>query len=85
MVNANSITGKQAEVDTLMCNLIPDAIIVTEPKLDKEHDTSEFLPKQVGYKVHRSDKRTYCGGILIAVKECHNQNEVYSDTTGVVQ
>ena len=74
MVNANSIRGKQAEIETLIYNLNPDVTIVTETKLGKEHDTSEFLPKRLGYKVHRNDKRTDCGGVLIAVKECHNQN-----------
>jgi hypothetical protein len=77
VVNANSIRGKQAELEILIHNLKPDAIIMTETKLGNEHDTSEFLPKKLGYKVHRNDKRSDCGGVLIAVKECYNQNEVY--------
>lgn len=32
----------QAEIETLKYNLKPDAIIVTETKLGKEHDNSEF-------------------------------------------
>ncbi len=35
--------------------------------------------------MHRNDKRSDCGGVLIAVKECHNQNKVYIEKTGVVQ
>jgi hypothetical protein len=58
---------------------------MTETKLGNEHDTSEFLPKHLGYKVHRKDKRSDCGDVLIAVKECYNQNEVYNDKTGVVE
>ncbi len=36
------------------------------------------LPKKLGYKVHRNDKRSDCGGVLIAVQECHSHNEVYN-------
>jgi hypothetical protein len=69
VINANSIRNKQAELETLINNLKPDAIIMTETKLDNEHNTSEFLPKHLGYKVHRNDKRSGCGGVLIAVTE----------------
>jgi len=85
VVNANSIRSKQAELEMLIHNLKPDAIIITETKLGNEHNTSEFLPKQLGYEVHRNDKRSDCGGVLIAIKECYNQNEVYNDKTGVVE
>ena len=85
VVNANSIRSKQAELEMLIHDLKPDAIIMTETKLGSEHDTSEFLPKQLGYKVHRNDKKSGCGGVLIAVKECYSQNEVYNDNTGVVE
>jgi hypothetical protein len=82
VVNTNSIRSKQAELETLIHTLKPDAIIMTETKLGNEHDTSEFLPKKLRYKVHRNDKRSDCGGVLIAVKECYNQNEVYNDWSG---
>ena len=85
MVNANSIRSKQAELETLIHNLKPDVIIMTETKLGNEHDTSEFLPKNLGYKVDRNDKTSDYGGVLITIKECYNQNEVYNDKTGVVE
>jgi hypothetical protein len=44
VVNANSIRSKQAELETLIYNLKPDAIIMTETKLGNGHDTSEFFP-----------------------------------------
>ncbi len=60
------------------CSYIADAILLTETKIGKEHDTSEFLPKRLGgYKKHRNDRRTDCGGVLLAVKERTNQNIVY--------
>ncbi len=33
----------------------------------------------LGYKVIEMIKRSDCRGVLIAVKECHNQNEVFND------
>ncbi len=59
--------------------------IVTETKLGENHDTSRFLPKTVEYKVYRYEKRSDCGGVLMALWEYHNQNEVYNDNTGVVR
>ncbi len=81
MVNANSIRRKQAEIETCIYNLKSNAIILTETKLVTEHDTSELLPKKLGYKEHKNDKRSDIEGVLIGVKECHNQNEVYNDKT----
>ncbi len=40
---------------------------MTKTKLGKEQDTSEILPKTLGYTVHRNDERSDCGGVLIAV------------------
>ncbi len=75
----------------IIYNLTPELselrtdIIVTEIKLDKEHKTSECLHKKLEYKVHRPDKRSDCGGVLIAVQECLYQNKIYNDNTGVIQ
>lgn len=43
---------------------------MTETKHGKEHDTSEFLPNKLEYKVLRNDKTSDCRAVLIAVKKC---------------
>ncbi len=32
-----------------------------------------------------NDVISHCGGAIIAIKECHNQNEVYNDKMVLVQ
>ncbi len=46
---------EKTAIETLIYNLKPDANIVTETEIGKGHDTSEFLSKQLGYKVSRND------------------------------
>ncbi len=81
----NSLGGEPVEIEILIYNLKLDDITLNETELGKEHDNSEFLLQKLGYKVNRNDKRSDCGGVLIVVKECHNQDEVYNDNTGELQ
>ncbi len=86
MINANSIRWETRQnKNPCIYNFKSNGTIVAETKHDIKHNTSEFLPYQLGYKVHRNDNRPDCGGVLISVKEYYNQNEVYNDKTGVVQ
>ncbi len=45
----------------------------------------ELLTKMLRHNVHRNIKRSDCGGVLIVVTECHNQNNIYNDKIRVVQ
>ncbi len=64
MVHANSVRVKQTEIETLIFNVKPDAIIVTDTKLGKKHDTSNFLHNNLRYRVYRNDKRSDCGEVF---------------------
>ncbi len=67
VVNANSIRGKQTEIEIITYNLKLCDIIGTETRHGKEHATPEFPLKRVRHKLHRNDIPD-CGGVLIAVK-----------------
>ena len=67
IINANSIAGKAAELSHLVSYTKPDAVIMTETKLGKNHKNSEFMPK--GYTVHRKDRKAGGGGVLVAIRD----------------
>ncbi|KAI8515244.1 hypothetical protein Bbelb_078350 [Branchiostoma belcheri] len=66
-VNFQSITGKKAETRNLIDSTIPDIILGTESHLDPTILSSEILPE--GYNVFRRDRNRDGGGVLIAVAD----------------
>ena len=55
----------------------PDAVIITETKLNKDINTAEVLPSDLGYTVYRKDRlNDGGGGVALLVKSCYSSTEV---------
>ena len=80
VVNCNSVKGKRAELAELCHSIQPDAMILTETKIDKDVDDKEFLPSNY-YRCARKDRTIDGGGVLIAVKKDYVAVEVDLDKT----
>jgi exonuclease III len=76
VINANSVTGKVAEIEHLINYTDPDAIIMSETKIDKTVSTSEFLNPSLGYTTFRKDRKMGGGGVLIAIKNIYVSTQV---------
>ncbi len=74
VINCNSIVGKRAEFGYLLEYTNPDAIILTETKIDETVYTSEFLPGS--YRAFRKDRKMGGGGVLVAIKSQYSAEEV---------
>ena len=67
---------KRAHLEALLDYCNPDAIIISETKLDGEISCSEVLPQgYLGNKPLRCDRNRHGGGVLIAVKDCYTLTE----------
>ena len=73
---ANSISGKRAELANIVDHTKPDAILITETKLDASIKSSKFMPP--GYLQLKRRDRTFAGGggVLIAVHDCSTAVEI---------
>ena len=66
-MNANSVKGKRAEIAELCNTTQADVLVVTETKLDRAMNSSEFFPRN--YQVSaRRDRSAHGGGVLVATK-----------------
>ena len=77
VLNANGLRSKRANLEALLLYTDPDAIIITETKIDSEIANSEILPP--GYlrnRPLRHDRNSNGGGVLIAVKDCYTMTEI---------
>ena len=68
VVNANSVSGKKAEIAELCSTTQADVLIILETKLDATKNRSEFFPKNYE-TVARRDRNSSRGGVLIATKK----------------
>ena len=68
VVNANSVSGKKAEIAELCNTTQADVLIISETKLDATKNPSEFFPKNYE-TVARRDRNSSGGGVLIATKK----------------
>jgi len=78
VLNANGIRSKHAELLHLVDYTNPDAILLTESKLDPSIANSEFMPQ--GYSVVRKDRTSGGGGVTVAVRSCYSAVEVDIET-----
>lgn len=69
IVNCNGARGKAAEISHLIQCTDPDALILTETKLNDTIRSSEFLPPT--YTAYRKDRALGGGGVLVAIKSCY--------------
>ena len=74
VVNVNSLWGKAAELQNLVCTTIPDIILLNETKLDKDILSSEFTPP--GYKGFRKDRNRHGGEVMIMLRDSLVAEEV---------
>ena len=78
VVNCNSVKGKRAEMAELCHSIQPDAMILTETRIDKDVGEQEFLPPN--YRcVARKDRDLHGGGVAVAVKKDYVGDEVELD------
>ena len=56
MLNINSIFGKPTAFHDMLFYIKPDAVIITETKLNKDINTAKVLPSDLGYTVYRKDR-----------------------------
>lgn len=83
VINCDSVTDKYSSVAVLIYKLDPDALLITETKLDDNISNREILPK--GYNCYRKDQSWNGGGVLVAVKSCyHTQHIVPQDINAEV-
>ena len=78
VVNCNSVKGKRAEMAELCHSIQPDAMILTETKIDKDVGEQEFLPSNYTCAARR-DRTLDGGGVAIAVKKDYVADEVPMD------
>ena len=72
MVNVNSVFGKAAALRHLLFYIKPDAVILTETKLNKDILTSEVFPSELGYMVYRKDRSNEGGGgVALLIRPCY--------------
>ena len=75
VINANSITHKNAEISAMAEYCDPDLMLITETKLDSNIFSSELLPK--GYVGEfRRDQNLNCGGVMIVTKDCYTLTDL---------
>ena len=72
-INFQSIKMKQCRLSNILESVNPDIVIGTETWLDSNIKDPEIFPS--GYKLHRKDRTSNGGGVLIAVKEEYNSEE----------
>ncbi len=83
MININSVTGKAPQLANLISYTDPDALLITETKLDSLINNAEFMPEQ--YACLRRDRIRGGGGVLIAIKKKFAPEEVQlEDVNGEV-
>jgi len=75
VLNINSVTGKADQLAKLVSYTDPDAILMTETKLDQSIKTSEFMPDH--YCCFRRDRKRGGGGVLVAIKSKYAPEEVH--------
>ena len=66
-INFQSVLSKKAELHHLINSTKPDINIGTETWLHDGIRTQEFLPKDLGYCIYRSNSSDHHGGVLICV------------------
>lgn len=74
IINCNSAPGKRAEIAHLIDYTQPDALLMTETKVDDTVSSAEFMP--LNYKVYRKDRKKGGGGVLLAIKSNYVSEEV---------
>ena len=73
VLNINSIFGKAAAFHDMLSYIKPDAVIITDTKLNKDINTTEVLPSDMGYTVYRKDRLNEGGGgVALLVKSCYS-------------
>jgi len=73
----NSVFGKAAALQHLLSYVKPDAVILTETKLNKDILTSEVFPSDLGYTVYRKDRSNEGGGgVALLIRSCYPSTEV---------
>ena len=78
VVNVNSASGKTAEITNLIDATDPDAIILTETKLDGTIKNTEFLPPT--FTTYRKDRSRHGGGVAIAIRSCFHTEAIELDS-----
>ena len=77
MLHVNSVFGKAAALQHLLSYVKPDAVILTETKLNKDILTSEVFPSELGYTVYRKDRPNEGGGgVALLIRSCYSSTEV---------
>ena len=77
VLNVNSVFGKAAAFQHLLSYTKPDAVILTETKLNKDILTSEVFPSELGYTVYRKDRSNEGGGgVALLIHSCYSSTEV---------
>jgi len=77
VLNVNSVFGKAAALQHLLSYVKPDAVILTETKLNKDILTSEVFPSELGYTVYRKDRPNEGGGgVALLIRSCYSSTEV---------
>ena len=55
----------------------PDAVLITETKLNSEINTADVPPGDLGYTVYRKDRRNEGGGgVALLFKSCYSSTKV---------
>ena len=77
VLNINSIVGKAAALHDMLSYIKPDAVLITETKLNKDINTAEVLPSDLGYTVYRKDRcNEGGGGVALLVKSCYSSTDI---------
>jgi len=82
VANVDGIASKRAALAELVDYTDPDAIIMTETKLDDTVNSAEFLPPS--YRAFRKDRKRGGGGVMICIKSQYNVEEVQFETNSEV-
>lgn len=73
-MNARSIVNKVVDLEHILVEHDPHAVIITETWLNPSILNSEIIPP--GYKLFRKDRESRGGGVAIVVKDCLDCEEL---------
>ena len=75
VINVNSIVNKRVEVEAALDYYKPDAINMSETKLNNQIASAEFMPP--GYHAPlRKDRNRHGGGVLLAIRDGYSAASV---------
>jgi len=87
VVNANGITGKLAELESLIETTQPDQILMTETKLGNDDRAAENKLDQLGYKTYSCHRKKGGGGVMIAIRHnfLHHEIQLLDDPSDEIK